>query len=92
MSMGMIGYINAIKRGLRDEYGFKPQPGSTEVDPLVNPPDGTYPLKIDGQVDYVRIESGRIHCCNFEKPSGVELAKSVKKGPTTSDKKWWHFW
>lgn len=69
--MGMISYINAIKRRFRDVYGFKPQPGSTDIEPLVNPPDGTYPMRIGGKTDYVRIENGFIRCCNFEKPKGV---------------------
>lgn len=28
-------------------------------------PDGEYPMVIDGKRDNVRIEGGKIHCCNY---------------------------
>ena len=62
----MSDYIRAVKRGLRDEHGFEPLPGSTEEEPLLKAPDGEYPMTIDGKLDNVRIENGTISCCNFE--------------------------
>lgn len=63
----MMEYINAIKRALRDQHGFKPT-GGTDHDPhFNNVPDGKYPMTIDGKVDNVRITDGKIFCCNFEK-------------------------
>ncbi len=62
----MLDYICSVKRGLRDHYGFKPKPGSTDNEPLLDVPDGEYPMTIDGKLDKVRIVGGKIHCCNFE--------------------------
>ena len=65
--MGMIDYINAVKRGLRDQNGFKPKEGSTEDEPLFDGvPDGEYPMTIEDKLDKVRIKDGRISCCNFD--------------------------
>ena len=62
----MIAYINAVKRGLRDQCGLTPT-GGTEDEPLFdNIPDGEYPMTIDGKLDKVRIKNGYISCCNFE--------------------------
>jgi len=66
--MWMIDYIKKVKRQLRDKYGFKPLRGSTKQEPLLNVPDGEYPMIIDENLDYVRIVDGKIHCCNFRKP------------------------
>ena len=63
--MWMTDYIRAVKRGLRDEHGFKPI-GGTEEDPLIDPPDGEYPMTIEGKLDRVVIENGTINCCNFD--------------------------
>ncbi len=63
---GMIGYIRAVKRGLRDEHNFAPMPGSTDEEPLLEVPDGEYPMTIHGKLDCVRIIEGKISCCNFE--------------------------
>jgi hypothetical protein len=66
--MWMTDYIRAIKRGLRDQHGMEPS-GGTEKDPLFdNVPDGTYPIVIDGETDYVRMDDGKIYCCNFSEP------------------------
>lgn len=65
--MWMTDYIRAVKRGLRDEHGFKPKDGSTQDEPLLEVPDGKYPMTIDGKVDNVCITDGKIFCCNFEK-------------------------
>ena len=62
----MIEYIDAIRRGLRDVYGFPPLPGSTAEVPLLFVPDGVYPLTIDGKVDNVLIEGGRIYVGTHE--------------------------
>lgn len=64
--MWMSSYILAVKRALRDQHGFTPKEGSTENEPLLDVPDGEYPVSIDGKVDTVRIADGKIHCCNFE--------------------------
>lgn len=65
----MTAYISEIKRQFRDKYNFAPS-GGTEREPLFdNIPDGTYPMEIEGKVDYVRIEGEKISCCNFEKPN-----------------------
>lgn len=62
----MINYINAVKRGFRDQYEFVPT-GGTDDEPLFdNIPDGEYPMTINGKIDRVRIVNGSIHCCNFE--------------------------
>lgn len=62
----MISYINAVKRGFRDQHGFVPT-GGTNNEPLFDEiPDGEYPMTIDGKVDKVRIVNGCINCCNFE--------------------------
>lgn len=63
----MIEYINAVKRALRDQHGFKPT-GGTEQEPLFadgTVPDGEYPCKINGKTDNVKLSNGRIHCCRF---------------------------
>lgn len=67
----MTDYINAVKRGFRDVHHFVPT-GGTEEDPLFaegTVPDGTYPMEIDGKMDYVRMEDGRIYCCQFDAPA-----------------------
>lgn len=64
--MWMSDYINAIKRGFRDQIGLTPT-GGTKDEPLFdNVPDGEYPLVIEGKRDRVRIVKGKIHCCNFD--------------------------
>lgn len=62
---GMIAYINAIKRKMIDQYGFPENPDSPGC-VLGDVPNGTYPMTIDGKLDNVRIENGKISCCNFE--------------------------
>ena len=65
----MLEYIRAVKRGLRDQHGFKPSPGSTRHDPiLAGVPDGEYPMTIDGKLDRVQIVRGAIYCCRFDAP------------------------
>lgn len=69
LTMWMTEYISAVKRGLRDQHGFVPT-GGTDAEPLFdNIPDGLYPMDVDGRIDRVRIEAGRIYCCNFAAPA-----------------------
>jgi len=65
VAMTMMEYILEVKRILRDEYGFVPLPGSTKAEPLLDVPDGVYPMRIEGKLDNVRITKGKIYCCNF---------------------------
>ena len=63
---GMIGYVQKVKQGLRDKYGFKPT-GGTKQDPIFdNIPDGTYPMKINGKLDNVKVVDGKFHLCNWD--------------------------
>lgn len=66
--MWMSDYIRAVKQCLRDEHGFSPKESSDdENDPIFDGiPDGVYPMTIEGRLDRVRIEDGRINCCNFD--------------------------
>ena len=65
-------YIQAIKCQLRDVYGFKPSDRSTDTEPVFDDiPDGEYHMTIEGRLDRVRIENGKINCCNFDKPEAV---------------------
>lgn len=66
-NMRMIAYIREIKRKLRDEYGFKPLPGSTKEEPLLDVPDGGYSMIIEGKTNAVRIVNGKISCWIFKK-------------------------
>jgi hypothetical protein len=66
--MWMTDYIRAVKRQFRDVYHFVPVRG-TDDDPTFAEgaiPDGEYPMVIEGELDRVRIEDGKISCCNFE--------------------------
>ena len=63
----MTDYIRAIRVQLRDKYNFTPIEGSTETEPLFESiPDGEYPMEINGKTDKVRVENGKLHCCNFD--------------------------
>ncbi len=65
--MNMISYVQAVKRALRDQHGFKPKRGSTEEDPcFTRIKDGTYVCVIDNQIDNVEIKRGKINCCIFD--------------------------
>ena len=77
--MWMTDYINEINRQFRDVYGFKPQLGSTRREPLTNPPDGEYPMTIDGKIDYVRIVNGGINCCNSRKSRSKRIERFEPK-------------
>jgi hypothetical protein len=54
--MRMTRYIEEIQRRFVTEYHFSD---------LAAVPDGEYPMLIDGKLDRVRIEGGKIHCCNY---------------------------
>jgi hypothetical protein len=60
--MWVTEYIDEIQKKLITDYGFKAGPNGLPA----NVPDGVYPMKIEGKLDKVRIENGRIYCCNFE--------------------------
>jgi hypothetical protein len=60
--MWMTAYIDEIKRQLISEYGFPELMPGIPMDV----PDGEYPMTIEGKVDRVRIENGRIYCCNYD--------------------------
>ncbi len=62
----MLEYIRSVKRGMRDQHGFKPTYGTDEDPNFDNIPDGKYPMTIDGKVDSVEIKGGKIFFCNFE--------------------------
>jgi len=62
----MFDYINKVRRGFRDQHGFKPASGTKEEPIFDNIPDGVYPMDIDGKTDNVKILNGQISCCNFE--------------------------
>lgn len=61
--MWMTGYINEIKKQFIEVLGFKENPHKPGVP--MDVPDGEYVLTIEGKVDKVRIENGKISCCNF---------------------------
>lgn len=63
--MWMSDYIRAIQRQLIDQYGFAENPKVPGV-LLEDPPDGDYPMVIDGKLDRVKVEGGYIDCCNFD--------------------------
>lgn len=60
----MTDYIKKIQKKFITQYKFKENPNSPGLP--MDVPDGEYPMKIDGKLDNVRIENGKIHCCNFE--------------------------
>lgn len=65
----MLEYIRQIQSQMIAQYGFRENPEMPGV-PL-NVPDGVYPMTIDGKKDKVRIENGRIFCCNFDEAPPV---------------------
>ena len=69
--MWMTDYVKAVKRKLRDQYGFVPREGSSAEDPCFDDiPDGDYPMEIEGQLDDVKIVDGKFHLCNVvDRPS-----------------------
>jgi hypothetical protein len=63
IAMWMTDYIRAIKRQLRDRYGFKPSKvmGTPPDEELCfdSVPDGTYPMAIDGKEVFVKVINGK---------------------------------
>jgi hypothetical protein len=62
--MWMTSYIASIQKHLVQDFGMSPRQDNPDVPAHV--PDGIYPMTINGRLDQVRIEDGRISCCNFE--------------------------
>ena len=62
--MWMTSYIREIQRQFVSHYGFDERPDAPGVPVAV--PDGEYPMMIEGKLDRVRIQAGKISCCNFE--------------------------
>ena len=60
-------YIKEIKHQFYTKYKFKPQRIVGNEYCFDNIPDGNYPMKIEGKIDYVKIVNGTIECCNWEK-------------------------
>lgn len=66
MRMWMADYIREIKKQFRDKYGFTPSKTVGGEPCFDNIPDGMYPMRIEGKLDHVKIEKGKISCCNFD--------------------------
>lgn len=62
--MWMTDYIREIQRKFVSQYGFAERPNAPGLP--VDVPDGEYPMTIDGKLDHVRVEDGKISCCNFD--------------------------
>ena len=69
--MWMTAYIREIKKQFRDTYGFTPEReiGGEPIFADGQIPEGEYPMTIDGKLDRVRVENGKINCGNFERTS-----------------------
>ena len=67
----MLGYIEQVQQGFIREYGFRENPEKSGIPESV--PDGEYPMIIDGKLDFVRVISGKIHCCNYDGPTVGKL-------------------
>lgn len=76
--MWMSDYVRAVKRKLRDQYGFKPNGGTNDDPTFDSVPDGEYPMKIDRKLDRVRIVDGKFQLCNFEEPK-PKARRSARK-------------
>lgn len=66
--MWMRDYEREVKRQLRDVYHFAPVAVDIDGEPIFSDdqiPNGVYPMTIADQMDRVRVEEGRIYCCNF---------------------------
>ena len=64
-------------RPILTEYGFPAKPGEPNLPD--NVPDGEYPMVLDGKLDLVRIERGKINCTNFAfaERAGITSAASI---------------
>ena len=71
----MTQYIQMIQTQFLTVYNFPENPEKPGL-PLGPFPEGTYPMKLEGKIDYVRIDKdGFIACCNWTKPEGVAFQK-----------------
>ncbi|MFA6338908.1 MAG: hypothetical protein WCW87_02535 [Candidatus Paceibacterota bacterium] len=61
----MTDYISEIRRQMIKKYGFEEDPLKPGIP--INVPNGTYPMKIDGKMDFVKITDDKISCCNLKK-------------------------
>jgi len=61
--MWMTQYIQEIQKKFITDYGFAEDLLHQGVPLGVS--DGEYPMEINGKLDTVRIENGKIFCCNF---------------------------
>ena len=61
--MWMNDYIRTIQQLLISEFGLAEDPNKPGI-PL-DVPDGDYPMMIEGKLDRVRVEDGKIYCCNY---------------------------
>jgi hypothetical protein len=77
---GRGAYIREIQRQFVAVYNFPELPGKPG---LTNPPDGVYPMTINGRVDYVEIKGGFIFCLNF-KPPKDKATNAPTPGPVLS--------
>ena len=62
--MWMTEYIREVKKQFRDRYGFKPDRIVGDELCFDSIPDGTYPMKINGKKDIIRIVEGKIFVGN----------------------------
>ena len=65
--MWCTDYIKEIKRQFYKKYKFKPSRIVGDDYCFDDIPDGDYPMKIKGKIDYVKIIDGTIECCNWKK-------------------------
>ena len=63
-TMWSTAYIQEIQRQFIEVYRLPENPDKPGL-PL-NVPDGEYPMTINGKLDHVKIENGKINCCNFD--------------------------
>ncbi len=70
--MWMTDYIREIQRQFVEVYGFEEHPDKPGVPRHV--PDGEYPMTIEGKLDHVKVEKGKINCCNFEEEGAPSAA------------------
>ena len=61
--MWMTEYIREIQKRFITEYGFAENPKKPGLP--FDVPDGEYPMIINNRLDKIRIENGKISCCNF---------------------------
>ena len=65
--MWCFNYIKEVKRQLHTKYKFKPSRIVGNEYCFDNIPNGVYPMKIEGKIDYVKMVDGVIKYCDWEK-------------------------